>query len=39
MYTLLIQHNYHLNKINLNMDLVNTKIPRVNDTINRNIQT
>ena len=27
MYTLLIQYNYHLNKINLNMDLVNTKIP------------
>ena len=39
MYTLLIQYNYHLNKINLNMDLVNTKIPRVNGTIKRNIQT
>ena len=39
MYTLLIQYNCHLNKINLNMDLVNTKIPRVNGTIKRNIQT
>ena len=39
MYTLLIQYNYHLNKINLNMDLVNTKIPRVNGAIKRNIQT
>ena len=39
MYTLLIQYNYHLNKINLNMDLVNTKIPRINGTIKRNIQT
>ena len=39
MYTLLIQYNYHLNKINLNMDLVNTKIPRGNGTIKRNIQT